>query len=904
MKLVFECYKKTVAARCILQGIALLSIPFFADSLSAQPITTATDGTNTVVLQNGQRFDIAGGTLAGENLFHSFQQFGLNQGQIANFLSQPNIQNILGRVVGGNPSVINGLIQLTGGNSNLYIMNPAGIIFGANASLNVPAAFTATTASGIQVGNGWFGLNTSANDLKNLTGSPSAFAFTNSIDSLSGTETGTERTGVILNQGNLSVPQGQSITLVGGIVINTGTITTPNGKINIVAVPDGKYVRITPEGGILSLELPIAAQQELGANPPLTAVDLPKLLTGSGIITPTKAGDAIASGTLNVSGDQGGNIQVLGDRINLASANLNASGLNGGGTVLIGGNYKGTGTTPKAQTTTVDANSVINVDALMNGNGGLAIVWSDGRTIFDGTITAKGGTQIGNGGLIETSGKNDLVVGNTARVNTSAFQGETGTWLLDPTTITVVASGGIDATVAAANANPGASTINSATIVAALNGANVNLVASNAITVDAAIDTATPNFTGALILSAPTANLNAPITLRAGIPLTGTATTVNVGAGGRVQNGVDVAVAGATVNLAAATYTLANTVTIEKNLTLNGASLPSSTVSGNNAVRVFTIAGGSTVNMNNLTVINGNDPVLGGGILVTGGSTLNLSNSTFTGNNTAGLGGALRNELGNTINISNSTFFGNSAGLNGGALNNLGGTYTVNNSTFFGNSAGFGGAIYNSIGTMSIANSIIIGNNSPNGQEINTGVGGGTLTFTGPNIVGVNGVSGISGTVGGVTPITPIGAASTVISTTLANNGGPTQTFALVSGSPAINAGSNAGVAATDQRGLPRIFGDRVDIGSFESQPTIIFPAVLRSTTENESIAEGGFAGVYPSREDVYGRIPRLNEQDLADFAEILCFDSSIVNLQNPSIPVCKEYRRCCTIDEIEKSWK
>jgi filamentous hemagglutinin family protein len=893
MKLVFGCYKKTVAARCILQGIALLPILFFADSLSAQPITTATDGTNTVVLQNGQRFDIAGGTQAGVNLFHSFQQFGLNQGQIANFLSQPNIQNILSRVVGGNPSVINGLIQLTGGNSNLYIMNPAGIIFGANASLNVPAAFTATTASGIQVGNGWFGINTSANDLQNLTGSPSAFAFTNSTDPVSGTG----QTGVILNQGNLSVPQGQSITLVGGIVVNTGAITTPNGKINIVATTDGKYVRITPEGGVLSLDLPIAAQQELGATRPLTAVDLPNLLAVSGITTPTKAGDAIATGTLNVSGDKGGNIQILGDRVSLASANLNASGLNGGGTVLIGGDYQGTGATPKAQTTTVDVNSVINVDALINGNGGTAIVWSDGQTIFDGTITAKGGSQSGNGGLIETSGKNNLFVGNTARVNTLALQGETGTWLLDPTTITIVASGGTDLSVGAANANPGASTIDSATIVAALNGANVNLIASNAITVNAAIDTATPNFAGALTLSAPTANLNAPISLKLGVPLSGNATTVNVGAGGTVQNGVDVATAGATLNLAAATYTLTNTVAIGKSLTLNGASSASSTVSGNNAVQVFSIAGGSTVNLNNLTVINGFDDVQGGGIRVNGGSTLNLSNSTFTGNKTDGFGGALRNEGGSTINISNSTFFGNTAKINGGALNNQGGTYTVNSSTFFGNSAGFGGAINNFLGSMSIANSIIIGNNAPSGQEISTGLGGSTLTFTGANIIGINSVNGISGggTVAGITPITPTGAAGTVIRTTLANNGGPTQTFALVSGSPAIDAGSNVGLAATDQRGLLRIFGGRVDIGSFESQPTPLFPTSLSSN------ASGGFAGVYPSREDVNGRVPRLDGQDLADLAEILCFDSSIVKLQDPSIPICKEYKRCCTIDEIEK---
>ena len=136
MKSVLGKYWTTAGILIALAPALLTILPVNAQTL---PITAAQDGTNTVVLPNGQRFDITGGTQAGSNLFHSFQQFGLNQGQIANFLSQPNIQNILGRVVGGDPSVINGLIQLTGGNSNLYIMNPAGVIFGANASLNVPA---------------------------------------------------------------------------------------------------------------------------------------------------------------------------------------------------------------------------------------------------------------------------------------------------------------------------------------------------------------------------------------------------------------------------------------------------------------------------------------------------------------------------------------------------------------------------------------------------------------------------------------------------------------------------------------------------------------------------------------------------------------------------------------------
>lgn len=80
----------------------------------AQPITPATDGTGTIVTPQGNRFDIQGGTLSGDgrNLFHSFGQFGLNQGQVANFLTNPAIDNILGRVVGGSASLIDGVVLL------------------------------------------------------------------------------------------------------------------------------------------------------------------------------------------------------------------------------------------------------------------------------------------------------------------------------------------------------------------------------------------------------------------------------------------------------------------------------------------------------------------------------------------------------------------------------------------------------------------------------------------------------------------------------------------------------------------------------------------------------------------------------------------------------------------------
>jgi filamentous hemagglutinin family protein len=150
---------------------------FLPSIATAQPIVS--DGsTNTVVTPDGNRYDISGGQLSGDgaNLFQSFSQFGLNENQIANFLSNPSIVNILGRVTGGNASLINGLIQVSGGNANLYLMNPAGIIFGPNSQLNVPASFTATTATGIGFDGGWFNAFGS-NDYSSLTGTPMPFGL-------------------------------------------------------------------------------------------------------------------------------------------------------------------------------------------------------------------------------------------------------------------------------------------------------------------------------------------------------------------------------------------------------------------------------------------------------------------------------------------------------------------------------------------------------------------------------------------------------------------------------------------------------------------------------------------------------------------------------------------------------
>jgi filamentous hemagglutinin family protein len=238
--------------------------------LLAQPITAAADETGTVVTQNGNQLDISGGSLSGDgaNLFQSFQQFNLDAGQIANFLSNPSIQNILGRVVGGDSSYINGLIQVTGGNSNLFLMNPAGIVFGSGANLNVPAAFTATTANGIGFGNNWFNA-TGVNDYSTLVGTPSVFAFT------------MNQPGAIVNAGNLAVSQGQDLTLLGGTVVSSGQLKAPGGQITVAAVPGENLVRLSQPGHLLSLEIqPLAPATSQPSNWTLPIVALPQLLAG------------------------------------------------------------------------------------------------------------------------------------------------------------------------------------------------------------------------------------------------------------------------------------------------------------------------------------------------------------------------------------------------------------------------------------------------------------------------------------------------------------------------------------------------------------------------------------------------------------------------------------------------
>ncbi len=264
------------------------------------------------------------------------------------------------------------------------------------------------------------------------------------------------------------------------------------------------------------------------------------------------------------------------------------------------------------------------------------------------------------------------------------------------------------------------------------------------------------------------------------------------------------------------------------------------TVSGNGLVRVAAVGSGS-LTLDHLTIVSGSSST-GGGISNDSRGTLTVMNSTFSSNSAPGSGGGgIYN--GGTATITNSTFSANSAGTGGGIYNS--GTLTVTNSTFSNNGAGgTGGGIYNFSGAVAtITNSTFSGNHAGGGGGIaNSAAAGSTVTLrntiianstTGGNCGGTITDGGNNLQFGGLTA-NSCGATITTADPKLgplADNGGPTRTFALLTGSPAIDAGNDAICAAapvsnTSQNNIPRPQGAHCDIGSYEANATLTFQSV------------------------------------------------------------------------------
>ncbi|GAA6616430.1 filamentous hemagglutinin N-terminal domain-containing protein [Scytonema sp. NUACC26] len=215
---------------------------------------TADSSLGTQVTINGDTLEITGGTTVGDkNLFHSFSNFSVQGEEVVNFHSASNINNILVRVTGGNPSDIQGTLQ-TQGNANLFLINPNGILFGENARLDIGGSFVGTTASAIQFPGGEeFSMTSTVNPLNPLlTVNPSAFLFN---------QVASGQTSIQVNTSPqpLSVPDGKSLLLVGGDVnLEGGRLRARSGRIELGGLAGVGTVGLNIDGNNLSLSFPEA----------------------------------------------------------------------------------------------------------------------------------------------------------------------------------------------------------------------------------------------------------------------------------------------------------------------------------------------------------------------------------------------------------------------------------------------------------------------------------------------------------------------------------------------------------------------------------------------------------------------------------------------------------------------
>jgi len=425
-----------------------------------------------------------------------WRSFSIAAGERTTFYQPSSSSLAVNRVIGNDPSHIFGQLAANG---RIMLINQNGILFGAGSRVDV-AGLIATT---INIPNNRILTNDFRFDI--LGRSDAMIINHGAITAAEGglvalVAPGVENTGVIQARlGTVTLASGNAFTLdlygdglvqiaidapvvdslydangnpLAGLVSNAGTIAADGGTVLLTAKAATGVVN-----DVINMDGVVQAQSVAEVNGEI-------VLMGGDEGVVNVAGILDASG--NDANESGGTVKVLGDKVGLfENAFITASGDAGGGEVLIGGNFQGNGPEANASRTFVDTDATITADAVTNGDGGRVIVWADDTTRYYGSISATGGANSGDGGFAEVSGKQNLTFDGSADL--TATTGETGTLLLDPSSITVAATNdGFTALTeidAFADADSGANTIGVGVITAS--ASNVVLQATGDITFSA-----------------------------------------------------------------------------------------------------------------------------------------------------------------------------------------------------------------------------------------------------------------------------------------------------------------------------------------------------------------------------------------------------------------------------------
>ncbi|MBD2341187.1 S-layer family protein [Calothrix sp. FACHB-156] len=275
---------------CAISIVGILGICnlTFARTCDAQ---IAADGTLPTIVNSSDHlnFTISGGSQVGDNLFHSFNQFSVPTGGSANFNHNFLIKNIISRVTGIEPSLIDGRIR-TLGKANLFLINPNGIIFGSKSKLDIGGSFFATTANSIKFADGKeFNTATDTNPPLLTVSLPIGLQYGKSSP-------------IEVNGANLTVPKNQTLALIGGdVTINKSNLIANSGHIELGGVAGS---------GIVGLSL-IGSQPQFSFPNDLARANV--LINNNALVTTTGSG--------------GGSIQLTGKQLTIENSRVSTSTL-------------------------------------------------------------------------------------------------------------------------------------------------------------------------------------------------------------------------------------------------------------------------------------------------------------------------------------------------------------------------------------------------------------------------------------------------------------------------------------------------------------------------------------------------------------------------------------------------
>ncbi|KAF3885719.1 MULTISPECIES: two-partner secretion domain-containing protein [Nostocales] len=349
---------------------------------------------------------ITGGAIRQINLFHSFKEFNVSAGREVYFVSPSvDIQNILARVTGNNPSEIFGRLGTSGGsNPNLYLINPNGIVFGKDASLDVQGSFVGTTANGVQFGDRGVFSATNPEAAPLLTVNPSALLFNQNQGNARITNQSQASAGKNLiaeDVTGLRVPDGKSLLLVGGnINIDGGSIRSYGGNIELAGLAAPGNIGLNIAGDRISLAVPDGVER---ANVSLNN-----------------------AAEVNVRGANGGNIKIHARDVNLAGESKLRAGIETGlGTPNSQGGHieiNATGTINLTDTSFIS--NTLRKDAI--GKSGDINITTGSLSLSKNSFLDASTFGQGNSGKVSILAKDNILLTGSSEIYSSTEEGSFG----------------------------------------------------------------------------------------------------------------------------------------------------------------------------------------------------------------------------------------------------------------------------------------------------------------------------------------------------------------------------------------------------------------------------------------------------------------------------------------------